>query len=642
MGFGPFRSSTKSPGRSITRSLRLEIESEVQPPEKPEPYPIPGRQLYCLAGFQAENSAMPPGTQCRTSNPCPDNDPGSWEGDWVSWFETTPDMVPDALVPENYPVNNTNDSQGAACVNYWNSDRPELIGPIVFALRRNTWDDGRGVNDIRACSVGSLGQAPQGEYVSLSMATARWTITAIDAVNDRIYVDGPTNLYATGPDGRQPMIAVSGQPKNNGYWTAFIVNDAEGWIEVTGSLQAEPAGGQVTFQPAIATVCGDYTSVIDACQSIRIYCNPAGITKQMHLVFFKSAVYDATPRPVTGIGPDYVEVFSGFDGNDSGIWGAGLWTFNERGDRITGSFTAVTDPPDIFPAEVRAYTGPELNPSEPDDLILRITDSTGYDGDQPVTPDKPFTTPYWRYDTQLYVGPSTGNWANKAVTLVGGFLLSNKPGRVTGTLGLYDGLYFFVRSAPTGGGAVLPNRFFVGNDTGVIEFQELYFIADGGTSGYNQPNSTVVISGTGLYDGTYTGVQVTYFELPGFPSVTVLEGGDLDSVWYAGDVFTGTYEVISGEPLSGNIIESGGDGPAFFTSAEPEKGGTIPATQCIGYRVSVGSGHGIEVGDYFEMFANTVYTSLCFGTVTAIYSDGVDIQERTFEGTDAGLWNATK
>lgn len=638
MGFGPFRAPTKSVGRSVVRSLRLEIESEVQLPEKPEPYPIPGRQLYCLAGYQAENSAVPGGTGCRTNNPCPDNDPGSWEGDWVSWFTTTPEMVPDALVPENYPVNNANDSQAAACVNYWNSDRVELIGPITFALRRNTWDDGRGVNDIRACSVGSLGQAPQGEYISLSMATARWTITAIDAVNDRIYVDGPTNLYVTGPGGRQPMIAVSGQPKNNGYWTLFQVNDAEGWLEVTGSLQAEPAGGQVTFQPAIATVCGDYTSVIDACQSIRIYCNPAGITKQMHLVFFRSAVYDATPRPVTGIGPDYVEVFSSFDGNDSGVWGAGLWGFNERGDRITGAFTAVSDPYNRFQAEVRAYTGFELNPNEPDDLLLRISNSPGYDGDQPVTPRKPFTTPYWTYDLQLYVGPSAGNWQNRAVLLVGGHLLQAKPGRVTGVTGLYDGLYTFVRSAPAGGGGVLTNTPFIGTDSGVVEFQGLAFFVDGVPLGYDQENATVVISGTGLYDGTYTGCHV--FEFLGLGGA--IEGGDLDSVWYQGDVFTGTYEVTTGATLSGNIQQSAGDGPNNFTSAEPEKFGDIPKTDCDGYRVSVGGGHGIEVGDYFEMFSNAVYTSLCFGTVASVLADSIDIENRTFEGTDAGLWNATK
>ncbi len=603
-----------------------------QPPVKPEPYPIPDRQTYCLAADMWLNVAQPCGPPTQL---CPGDPPSSITGDWRTQYLTLPHCIPAPLVPQNYPIVHGTDSFPAGCLGNWNAGFNYIDGAIIRTL---AWDASRVGSFHNACSVGTLGYPAQGTIIDLSIATARWNIVSVDHVNDRLYLDGPTYLQTDGPGGLRPRIAVSGQPQNNGYYLVDIVNDTENWIQVNASLTAEAGAGQVTFQPAILTVCGAYTQVIDACQSIRISCNPAGVALNMHFVFYDSAVYDSDPLPITGIGVDYIEVLSPFNGNDSGDWGAGLWGFNDRGARKTGNFTAVTDPPNVFQAEVRAYTGPELVASEPDDTLLRISNSVGYDGDQSVTPEKPFTTPLWTYNTQLYIGDSAGDWQNRAVVLVGGFFISGKSGRVTGTLGLYDGLYPFVRSAPTGNGGVIANTPFVGTDDGVIEFQGLSFLVNNMPVGYDQTGATVVIAGTGQYDGTYTGCHVfdTGF---GFGAI---EEGTLDDVWYQGDVTTGTWEVTTGTPANGTIAQSFGDDPDPFTSVEPEKSGSFTSTNCLGIRVNVGAGHGILVGDYFEMFSNAVYTSLCFGTVDAVAADYIDIDAIIFEGNDTGLWNATE
>ena len=612
-----------------------------QPPVKKEPYPIPDRQTYCLAAWQSENQAAPPpDNRCGpTIDPCPDDDPGGLEGDWISTYVTDQHCVPYALTPDNFPIVNGADSFPAGCVNHWMAG---LTFPQGTILRNLLFTDIQGVTGetrFGSCSTGTLGQNAQGQFVSLEMGTARWGIVSIDGALNRIYVDSVTELLATGTDGINPIISISGQPKNNGYYTVFQVNDVEGWIEVFAGLENEAGFGQVNYQPAISTVCGNSTSIIDACQSVRIYVDSvAGVDPRMHLYFTDGPYASEGPMPITGIGADYIEVRAGFNGDWVGLWGAGLWTFNDRGTRKTGSFTAVTDPPNVFQAEVRAYTGPELAASEPDDTLLRISNSMGYDGDQSVTPEKPFTTPLWTYNNQLYIGDSAGDWQNRAVTLVGGFFSSTKPGRVTGRLGLYDGLYTFVRSSPTANGGVIPGTPFIGTDDGVVDFQGVGFIVDGLPLGYDQQNATVVIAGTGKYDGTYTGCSVS--EFGGFGGI--IDGGDLDEVWYDGDVSTGTFEVTTAPIATGTIRNSFGDGPNIFTSAEPEKSGSFTSTNCIGIRVNVGTGHGILVGDYFEMFSNAIYTSLCFGTVDTVAADYIDIDAITFEGTDSGLWNATE
>ncbi len=635
----------QAPGRSglgfYVQSLleaRGDAGEQPQPPVKPEPYPIPDRQVYCLAGLQAENQAAPSGQCGPTVDPCPDDDPGTLQGNWNSDYVTDQHCVPYALVPRNFPVGNGADSFPAGCENYWLGGNTYPQGSILRNLSFREITSTEGETRLRSCSTGTLGQGPLG-FVSLEISTARWNILSINGALNRIYVDSQTYLYATGTGGFQPLISVSGQPKNNGYYRVFQVNETEGWIEVTGGLENEAGFGQVNFQPAISTVCGNSTSVIDACQSIRIYVDTvAGIDKRMHFYFTDGPYADEGPLPITGLGPDYIEVLSQFLGDWIGQWGAGFWTFNERGDRVSGAFTAVTDPPNRFIAEVRNYSGYELSASEPDDTLLRITSSVGYNGDQSVTPAKPFTTPLWRYNNQLYVGPSSGDWQNRAVVLIDAFFLSTKPGRVTGVVGLYDGLYPFVRSAPGGEGGVIVNTPWVGQDSGVIEFQGLSFLVNDMPLGYDQTGATVVIAGTGQYDGTYTGCHV--FDT-GF-GFGVIEEGTLDDVWYQGDVTTGTWEVTTGTPANGTISQSFGDDPDPFSFVQPEKSGSFNDTLCVGIRVNVGSGHGISVDDTFEMFSNAVYTSLCFGTVADVYATEIDIEFITFEGTDSGLWNATE
>lgn len=610
-----------------------------QPPVKKEPYPIPDRQTYCLAAFQTENQAAPPpDNRCGpTLNPCPDDDPGGLEGDWISTYITDQHCVPYALTPRNFPVSNGADSFPAGCENYWMGGRTFPQGTILRNLLFTDIQGVTGETRFGSCSTGTLGQGAQGQFVSLEMGTARWGIVSIDGALNRIYVDSVTELLATGTDGINPIISVSGQPKNNGYYSVFQVNDAEGWIEVFAGLENEGGFGQVNYQPAVSTVCGNSTSIIDACQSVRIYVDSvAGVDPRMHLYFTDGPYADEGPMPITGIGPDYIEVLVGFSGDWAGQWGAGLWTFNDRGTRKTGSFTAVTDPPNRFIAEVRNYTGPELVASEPDDTLLRISNSNGYDGDQAVTPEKPFTTPLWTYNSQLYIGDSAGDWQNRATVLVGGFFDAS-PARVTGTLGLYDGLYSPTRGDRFGRGGLIQNQPFIGTDDGIVDFQGVDFIVDGVPLGFAETNQTVTIAGTGLYDGTYTGCDV--FEILGFGIIT---GGQLLDPWYEGDVFTGTWDKQTGVPLSGNIVQSSGFGPNAFTSAIPEANGSFTATLCVGIRVTVGAGHPILVGDYFEMFSNAVYTSLCFGTVDTVGPDYIDLEFITFEGDDSGLWNATE
>ncbi len=604
-----------------------------QPPVKKEPYPIPDRQIYCLAASIFQNEAQPCGP---IGTPCPGDPPSPLEGDWRTQYLTVPECVPAPLVPKNYPLVHGADSFPAGCLAQWNVGFGYIDGQIIRGI---TYDSSRDGAFHSSCSTGTLNYPPWPELIDLSMATARWGIVSVDHANDRFYLDEATYLETEGPGGIRPQIAVSGQPQNNGYYLIDEVNDAEGWVRVNRSLRAEAGGGQATYQPGISTVCGNSTSVIDACQSIRIYVDSvAGVDPRMYLYFVDGPYASEGLMPITGIGPDYIEVFSSFFGDHVGQWGAGLWTFNDRGTRKTGSFTAVTDPPNVFQAQVRAYTGPELSASEPDDTLLRISNSVGYDGDQSVTPEKPFTTPLWTYNTQLYIGDSTGDWQNRAVVLVGGFFISGKSARVTGTLGLYDGFYPYVRSSPSGNGGVIANTPFVGTDDGVIEFQGLSFLVNNMPVGYDQTGATVVIAGTGQYDGTYTGCHV--FD-SGF-GFGVIEDGTLDDVWYQGDVTTGTWEVTTGTPANGTIAQSFGDDPDPFTSVEPEKSGSFTSTDCLGIRVTVGAGHGILVGDYFEMFSNAVYTSLCFGTVDTVGADYIDIDAITYRGDDSGLWNATE